>query len=1130
MKGNEKTSKKKFLALLLSLLMASSVTAAFASCGKTEDDTTADTETEEPVEPEVTEPEEDTEEVVDNKEIITNNLFNSASYDATKPIVTSVSGWTRATNSVSSGTAPSSEAASGVIDVSEEKWKDLTTSGIDVSPKDLTEEQAKEKWASMTTKDKLEYYQAWKDNDANDGRAIAYLEFYESFNIDVDDLPFVEDKDENKTAIANPGARPGSEDSNVLMIHNEKQTDTYIGTAQKFTSTSTVTVKMGETANFSVWVKTSNLLASSANNKEDTTAYNKGAFIRINHTVGSKTLDALEVKNIQSNDWVEYNFTLCGSSFADSTFSIVLGLGQSGGTNKEEYVNGYAFFDDISCEVTTDAKDISSYKTFTFESNKDEKTVFANKTTDKNFALDFSEVGKDFKELDVKGLKGEATTEKNTYGVEYSTVEGVGTLIPALTSPLNTNSDINAAYNLADLANGDATQKAVWDNYFAKDDFLANASDAYLILSKNGAAYKATVDLTLSKENYSAISFYVKTSDMKNYTGAGIKLEFENEDYAAKQEIAKIDTTTVVEEDSNTDGWQRVVFFFENKTGEEQKATLTLSFGLTANLLTATQDSFFEGFAAFAKFETKVLDKAEFGCAAGGTHTKTVKIEKPEKEIQVDGGFDVAGSLQQSNIENGFAKLQNYTGVYSDSAFVGGGSNLKANELQTAGLLNKQYAENYASIANGIDFSKWNDVIGEDVTQPLVIYNEKASEKSYGYIGNSTTISASAYKTISMRVKASKGATAHVYLIDMDDDNYNNALSIGSKTIYWYDKDGNVCAEDPTDTKKFNAKTDVAFKLQKNGLYKVNPNWAGAKDVDQNAYFANLSAYKYDADSKNLMLDDLATDYEYNANWKQDGNDRIAFYNYNSEKKMAYAYSDNTTEVYDLSTVSALTPRYAAQAERQMHIVVDNMDGNNGDWVTVTFYIHAGENAKNYRLEVWNGAREGESVAAGTFVMFDSWKPSDLNSTTWATMLKESGYDKNVESDKWFESVFSFYDTAKYFRYDETLDEAKIGNYYESYDATTYTEAVVYLEDKYTIFADYSPLETAVNKDTVEEETEEEEEVEEEKETNGWLLASSIAIAAVLVLTVASLIIRKVVSANRKKRGIYPEKDKKSKK
>ena len=1120
---NEKTKNKKFLSLLLSLLMAASVTTAFASCGETEE--TTDTETDSGTEDEVvTEPEEDDEVVVEGKQLIINKSFDLNTNDATKPIVTSVTGWTRATNSVSSGTAPSSEAASGAINVSAEGWADLTTSGLDgVLPKDLTEEQAAEKWEIMTTKDKLEYYKAWKDDDANDDRSISDLEFYEAFNIDVDDLPFVEDGEDNKTALANPGARPEATDSNVLMIHNEKKTDTYIGTAQKFTSSSTVTVKAGETAKFSVWVKTSNLSSSSANNEEDKTAYNKGAYIRVNHTVGGKTLDPLEIKNINVGEWTQYNFVLCGSSFANSTFSLVLGLGQSGGTNKEEYVNGYAFFDDVTCEVSSTAADLTGYETFHF-ADTDNKTVSANKLTAKNFALDFSDVGSNFTALDVSDMTGKATTQKNTSGVEYSTVEGVGKLVPALTAPLNTTSDIKGIYNLANLANGDATQKAVYENHFADDDFLGSA-DAFLFLSKKGAAYKAEKAIQVQK-GYSAISFYVKTSAMKSYTGAGVELKFANEDFATTQTIAKIDTTTVVEEDSNTDGWQQIIFFFNNKTDDVQNATLTLSFGPTTDLITATKSSFYEGFAAFADFKTKALDKEEFECAANGTYTKIATIEEPEEETQADSGFDTAGSLQQSSIKDGFAKAKNYTGVYSDSAFVGGGDSLKSNELKTAGLLNKQYAANYATIANGIDFSDWDNLIGKGVTQPLVIYNEQALTKSYGFIGASTSISAGAYKTVSMRVKVSAGAAAHVYLIDMSDDNYNNTLSIGRAVTYWYDKDGNVCAEDPTDSKKFNSKTDVAFKLQKNGLYKVNPSWAGAEGIDTEAYFANLAAYKYDEESKNLMLDDLATDYEYSENWRHDGNDRVAFYNYDSATKSAYAYSDGSTKVYDFSTTS-ITPRYAEEQAKDLHITVDNTDGSNGDWVTVTFYIHTGETAKNYRLEVWNGVREGQTVAAGSYVMFDSWNPETLDSTTWANML-----DEKDEGSTKFESVFSFYDSAKYFRYDETLDELKVGNAYTSYDATTYTEAVVYLEsaDKYTLFADYSPLETAVNKDAVDEETEEETEEEEENDTNVWLLGSSISIAVVLVVAIVSLIVRKAVSNNRKKRGVYPEKDKKNNK
>ncbi len=1125
MKRTQKNSKK-FLALLLSLLMTASVSVAFSACDDNTDDTT-DTDTETSTDEEV---------VTDEKELISNSTFTLNPYDATKPIITNTTGWSRATNSVASGVASTSDAASGIIDVDSEKWADLTTSGLSgVEAKNLTEAQAKEKWSTMTTKDKLEYYEAWKDNSANKDRLISDLSFYESFNIDVDDLPLVEGEGGAKVALENPGKPDGVEDTRVLMLHNEKQTDTYIGTAQKYTSNSTVTVKAGETAKFSVWVKTSNLVSSSANNEEDPTAYNRGAYICVNHTVGGKTLEPLEIKNINVNDWTKYEFVLCGSSFADSTFTIVLGLGQSGGSNKEEYVNGYAFFDNLTCEVSKTTATLDGYETFDF--SDEEKIVLANKMNATKFALDFYDVGSGFeKAFDASAFVGEATTEKNVSGQLYSTVSGVNgaIAIPGLNGKfLNSESDIKGAINLASLATGDETQQKVYNKSFASDDFLG-ASDALLFLSKNGAAYKAEKQLQIPV-GYWALSFYVKTSAMGDFTGAGIRLEVEDDELATAQEISKIDTTTVVEEDADTDGWQKVLFFFNNKTESTQNATLTLSFGPTSGLIEATEKTFGSGFAAFAKFEHKTLDKQEFECAASGSYSKVVTMEEPEEETQTDSGFDAAGSLEQSSIESGFANAKNYSGVYSDSAFVGGGKNLDVNSLKTAGLLNSQYVANYETIlkAMGGDGATWNSVIGEDVTQPLVIHNDsaEATTKTYGFIGASTTISANTYKTVSLRVKVSAGATANIYLVNTDADNYNSTLSIGRKVSYWYDKDGNVCTEDPTG-EDFNAKTDIAFRLQKNGLYKVNTNWAGAATVpDKDAYYANLAAYNYDETTKHLYLDDLATDYAYSDNWKHDGNDRIAFYNYDKEAKTAFAYSDNTTKVYDFSNTD-LTPRYTAVDENKvMHVSVGD---TNGAWKIVTFYIHTGESAKNYRLEVWNGAREGGAIAAGAYVMFDSWNPSDaLTADTWNSMIEERKDATDATIDT-FDSAFSFFDSAKYFRYDETIDINNVGAVYESYDPTTTTETVAYLlsddTDMCTVFADYATTETAVSKDEVKEEDEEEEEEDTESETNGWLLASSIAIAAVLVIAIVSLVARKVIAVRRKKHGYVPvKKDKKNK-
>ena len=120
--------------------------------------------------------------------------------------------------------------------------------------------------------------------------------------------------------------------------------------------------------------------------------------------------------------------------------------------------------------------------------------------------------------------------------------------------------------------------------------------------------------------------------------------------------------------------------------------------------------------------------------------------------------------------------------------------------------------------------------------------------------------------------------------------------------------------------------------------------------------------------------------------------------------------------------------------------------------------------------------------------------------------------------------MFSFFDSNTFRRYDETLDENGIGNDYEkSFIPSENASGIAYLAKKdgntYYTIADYALSEQEVTK-TVETDTETEEEEETaDDDTNIWLLASSIAIAGVLVLAVISLIVQKLLRKYRKKKG-----------
>ncbi len=1157
MKVNSSSRKKKLLALFLSLMMGVSAIAGFSACK--EDDSPNSSSSSSST----------SKEEIEDNQVITNGDFETFDNgEGNSPIVTSVEGWTRAVNTATSGSALASKSASGIVDTA--TWDDLTTSALtgDLTPATLTEEQAKEKWSSMTTRDKLEYYEAWKK--ANSDGKITELSFYQSFNIDEEDLPLLDNGEGVKTAIANPGTHYSESElenqddedktnTKVLMLHNEYSNSAYsnLGTAQKFTSSTTVTVKAGTSAKFSVWVKTSNLTCTGTDG-EVQDIVDKGAYITITHSVGGQSLDPLTIKNIDTtgvdanNGWVQYEFALKGSSYTDATFTIALGLGLGGGTDRYEYVNGYAFFDDAQCTIIPNdeyaAAATNASMTVDFTTAKEDKILNANETG-KKFALNFYG---DFESADnfLDGWTIADTTEKG-----YSSKKGADKVWPALKGGFDATNDV---VRVADggvkeaLENGSDNAKAFFTEYYQSEnkvngiDFITQKS--LVLYSEWGTAYTAkSPEITIGANTYLAYSFFVKTSEMNGFTGAGVTVV----DGANKTSIDSIDSTTatpvtVVTGDEETDiydGWQQCFLFLSNETEDEIKVQISFTFG-TLTIKDTDRSAYYKGSAVFTGFAKMDMTKDEFKYAKANDYSKIITLKGGKAEASGDNGFDLPTNLSLKNIENGYADPQNYKGVYSDSAYVTDiGENFASNSYKNAGLLNKKHADNYGDILTTLGGvgATWESVFGNDTTQPLVIYNDgsEAHDKPYGFIGSEKMLSAESPTAISLRVKA-KGTSAFIYLMDTSGDENTKSLSIGRARTYWYDDKGNVLTSYTNangkvltpDDEDYIASKGLAFKLQSNGLYLVNTAWAGATGIPADRYFANLSAY--DEVAGNLVVADGGVSYDYSDNWKHDGNDQIAFYNYNKEENKAFAYSDNSTPVYDFSTVTTLAPRFEAidgDNEKKLFFKVDD---TNGQWVTVTFYIYTGEKSKNYRLEVWSGDKNGNTASAeGSYVIFDASGVSNpADATTYNSLLN---FDERktylTEGEDYFEGIFSFYDSAKYLRYDASLDEKKVGNKYDETYVAPESASVAYLKDGYKMFVNYSTLETKVNAKVVEDNPiPDEEEETATDDTNVWLLASSIAIAAVLVFAVASLIVRKVVVKMRKKRGTVIVKSTKLKK
>ena len=308
MTGAKSSKLKSFLIFFLVLIMACSL--AFAAFNTTEEDGD---------DPNYSQTETDEQE-------ITNGNFEFGTLDAEPDEYpyTSVNGWTRTIDD----RADSSNVDSGIIDT--EEFNALVDA--------LLEEDDFVDWAK---------YKYEIDEDAIRSEVEAELgEDAEDEDIDAEVEKRVNDK--IRENFKNPGTPADAVGGKVLMINNyrsSKENDPFTGTAQKYTSSTTITLEKDSYGKISVWVNTGDIVA--ANNVDF------GANIRLANTVSSVTQDEYSVSNIVTDgEWVQYTFYVRANDFLSSTVQVVLGLGYGAGAgeNTDHYVSGSAYFDGVYYE------------------------------------------------------------------------------------------------------------------------------------------------------------------------------------------------------------------------------------------------------------------------------------------------------------------------------------------------------------------------------------------------------------------------------------------------------------------------------------------------------------------------------------------------------------------------------------------------------------------------------------------------------------------------------------------------------------------------------------------------------------------------------------------------------------
>ncbi len=1068
------------LVALSAALCATLSLGMLAACGETADAPNGDDDDEESVAS------------ATDTQLLRNGNFEFFSERETKPedkraFISSPTSW-----SFTSG-SPSSITSSGIVKADE--WKtslsvstyrlvpagaedEIGTGSTSFTAKELTDEAAAEAeahWEEASVYDRLLFYKYY-GVDSNDDFSL-YKDY--KYSIDYEDVQyFAGDLGEDGLTLRE-GAKEN--ETGVLMIHNKRESDDVLGTAQYYTSSTTITLEAGTAAEISVWVRTDKLYhwfdADHTDGDKEEVKSKGGAYIGVINTVGGQTLPEMQVKNIRTDGaWENYTFYVRANTYASTTFRLKLGLGQgTSSSNRYEMVDGYAFFDD----VTVKKMKASAYETATaavaadhscsINSESKQKIFDRDTQTDSNvYALDL--LSDDFVGLTAEtltgdnfdvGLTSEKVSENKTYysyvkdnrdeakegekadgqtPAEQQSVVGMMTY-KELREKAQTNGYLKNVFN------SDFSGKFPFGTSETRDSV-----PVLLLLSTNGAAYTAKLTgegengvFTLAPNSRKLISFFVKTWSVRSgRQGAGVTLV----DGEEKTSITPFDTTTIdpVTVDENdpelTDiyqGWVQCFFIVANETDSEKSFSLNFTYGVT-EVQGTDESSYGDGYAAFTDFKVMDLTKTQYSYASTGTYAQKVSLKAYAEN---DAKFDSAEA--SSNIKEELAAPSSFRGALAGSNIFeqGGATNEKPAGIE-AGLLNKDYAATYmkknaawATALNEIAGTEtdptlwWGKIFGEnggtsarEARQPLVLINtNKTATASYGFINRTmeTTIAANTSQRITVRVKVKEGTTAYLYLLDTSDlTNGLNTMLAPSvpKNTYWYDDEGNILRCDP-ESDAFDKSKDVLYYLEASGLYSAA---ADAGKADRTLY-ANLANYSED-DDKNLVTSDEVTAFYYNA---ADGK----YYGYRTEESDGkYTYSQPVeplpTQADGKSILRYTGPESAKQYESVI-AVTGNAD-NADQWVDVNFYVRTGSTQKTYRLELWAGDRTNatDGFPAGGYVFFDAYSSGSISnfetlrdSETGAKgLLLENDANKDADDEEKLTSALALYYTFTF--YDST--------------------------------------------------------------------------------------------------------------
>lgn len=915
---------------------------------------------------------------------IANGDFEYRHDSATSFPVASSIGWTRTNDSITT-TAVTSLFSSGIINTDE------TASGDDDEGYDYT------KFA--------------KDNElpivSGSGDSAVYYnphtpEYY-GF-VSEDELYEYDDKQE----ITNTDKLPTSGDY-VLMIHNSS-TDG-IGTAQKFTSSSTITVE--SYGKISVWVLTKDLSSVMEGGEY-------GAYISIINTLDG-TMEPLVIKNINTEGkWQKFEFYLEASNISTSTFKVVLGLGFGSKEIQKEYVEGFAFFDNVYYEeisasdyaekaANANTAKFSAYvdgakqiDTYRYNSVSDDFTDFSINVPDYTKGSDLK---LSYGDITATDTVVNGTGEYNVYTIAFS--HKLNT-IPYSIATSEKTFEVNEDYFLntsteayaMDVNNGFSTfNSIVSPSIDGITNPVSDSAETLYMIHNNGASSK----VTLKDNNFVVydgtclyITFFVKVKAGNNQDSVSINVIDlgSNKTSAEKTSTLLYSVNTNNYKNESTNDWARVNLFITNFRGDkfERKFAIELNFGPT--VVVQRQILLTEGHALFTGFETSILTEEEYTAAKrSGSFDASVDlgaeiINPSDNSVSKDTYNLNYSSSSASRIQSVVApSVFNYSGAVGGSRLVGGEIEDSSDPNVVAGIINTKYLDGYTQLdATAKDYlSHLTPDEDNQYVQPIIIYNK--DDASYGYVSSSKLLTTSSTGIVSVKLRVFGDATAYVYLSDADPLSYFDVIGIEGKAV-----------------------------------------------------------------------------------------------NRDSHKPV-YSENPEDAEVYE------------------KFVIAITADDCNDDWVTVNFVITTGINPISYRIEVFNGTRDGATKSKGLVAIDSITTSSSINLEDYKAKLQ---YDYGTSDNDVHKSYAGVVKTVTY------TDEDGFSAIKYTSDAKS-VEVYTYYANAKTVLATYENIDVSLD---VDETTppdrapdEEQKEVDEDFEANFSLPLQITSIIVTIVLIIVLLIV-----------------------